>query len=76
MKNVLKPLAKSVLVPLGLTTAVSAIDAAVRKKMFRSSVTTLTLIWLGVLWVGHKVCVCGGGGGGGWVNVPPLSKTC
>ena len=28
MKNVLKPLAKSVLVPLGLTTAVSAIDAA------------------------------------------------
>ena len=32
----LKPLAKSNLVPLGLTTAASAIDAAIHKKMFRS----------------------------------------
>ena len=31
MKNVLKPLAKSVLFPLELTTAVSATDAAIQK---------------------------------------------
>ena len=40
----LKPLAKSVLIPLGLTAAAiaaSAIDAAVHKKMFESDVTTL-----------------------------------
>ena len=30
--NVLKPLAKSVLIPLGLTTAALATDAAVHKK--------------------------------------------
>ena len=34
MKNVLKPLAKSVLIPLGLTAAASAADAAIHKKMF------------------------------------------
>ena len=34
--NVLKPLAKSVLIPLGLTAAASAIDAAIHKKMFVS----------------------------------------
>ena len=34
--NVLKPLAKSVLIPLGLTTAASARDAAIHQKMFRS----------------------------------------
>ena len=32
--NVLKPLAKSILIPLGLITAASAIDAAIHKKMF------------------------------------------
>ena len=32
--NVLKPLAKSVLIPLGLTAAASATDAAIYKKMF------------------------------------------
>ena len=32
MKNVLKPLAKSVLIPLGLTAAASATDAAIPKK--------------------------------------------
>ena len=32
MKNVLKPLAKSVLIPLGLTAAASATDAAIHKK--------------------------------------------
>ena len=37
MKNVLKQLAKSILIPLGLTAAVSAIDAALHKKMSRSS---------------------------------------
>ena len=36
MKNVLKPLTKSVLIPLGLTTAASATDAAIHKKMFES----------------------------------------
>ena len=34
MKNILKPLAKSVLIPLGLTAAESATDAAIHKKMF------------------------------------------
>ena len=33
MKNLLKPLAKSVLIPLRLTAAASATDAAVHKKM-------------------------------------------
>ena len=33
--NVLKPLAKSVLIQLGLTAAASATDAAIHKKMFR-----------------------------------------
>ena len=34
--NVLKPLAKSVLIPLGLTAAASVIDAAIHNKMFGS----------------------------------------
>ena len=41
--NVLEPLAKSVLIPLGLTAAVSATDAAVHKKMFGSGNMTLTI---------------------------------
>ena len=42
--NVLKPLAKSVLIPLGLTAAASATDAAIlKKKMFGSGVTTLMI---------------------------------
>ena len=36
MKNVLKPLAKSVLIPLRLTAVVSPKDAAIHKKMFWS----------------------------------------
>ena len=36
MKNVLKSLAKSLLMPLGLTAAASATDAAIHKKMFGS----------------------------------------
>ena len=43
MENVLKPLAKSVLIPLGLTAAASATDAAIHNKMFGSSTTTLVI---------------------------------
>ena len=39
MKNVLKPLTKSVLIPLKLTAA-STTDAVIQKKMFRSDITT------------------------------------
>ena len=41
--NVFKPLAKSVLIPLRLTAAASAIDAAIYKEMFRSGATTLII---------------------------------
>ena len=41
IKNVLKPLAKSILITLGLTAAVPSIDVAVHKKMFGSATTTL-----------------------------------
>ena len=40
MKNVLKTLAKSVLIPLGLTATASATDAAIQKKLFGSGMTT------------------------------------
>ena len=40
--NVLKPLAKSILVPPGLT-ATSATDAAIHKKTFGSGTTTLII---------------------------------
>ena len=43
MKNVLKPLAKSVLIPLGLTAPASATDAAIQKTNFRSGRTTLII---------------------------------
>ena len=43
MNNVLKPLAKSVLIPLGFTTVASATDAAIHKKMFGFSTTTLII---------------------------------
>ena len=36
IKNVIKPLAKSVLIPLGLTAAASAADAGIRKKILGS----------------------------------------
>ena len=36
MKNVLTPLAKSVLIPLGLTAAASATEAAFPKKIYGS----------------------------------------
>ena len=41
--NVLKELAKSVLVPLGLTAVASATGAAIHKNMFGSAITTLIL---------------------------------
>ena len=41
--NVYKPLAKSVLIPLGLTAAESVIDAAIHKKMFGSGTTILII---------------------------------
>ena len=41
MKNVLKPLAECVLIPLGLTA--SATDAAIQKKIFGSGMTTLII---------------------------------
>ena len=41
--NVLKPLAKSVLIPLGLTAATSATGVANHEKMFGSGFTTLII---------------------------------
>ena len=38
MKNVIKPLAKSVLIPLGLTVAASVADARIHKRILGSSV--------------------------------------
>ena len=37
IKNVIKPLAKSVLIPLGLTSAASAADAGIHKKLLGSA---------------------------------------
>ena len=39
MKNVFKPLAKSILIPLGITAAASATDAAIQKKIFVSGIS-------------------------------------
>ena len=39
--NILKPLAKSILIILGLTAAASATDADIHKKMFEFGTTTL-----------------------------------
>ena len=43
IRNVLKPLAKCVLIQLGLTTAASATDAAIHQNMFGSATTTLII---------------------------------
>ena len=43
IKNVIKPLAKSVLIPLGLTAAASAADAGIHKKILGSG-NNITLI--------------------------------
>ena len=44
MKNVIQPLAKSVLVPLGLTAAASAADAGIHKKIVGSGTATLLIL--------------------------------
>ena len=48
IENVLKPLAKSILIPLGLTAVASGTDAVIHKKMFgfgmRPSNTTTLII--------------------------------
>ena len=43
IKNVIKPLAKSVLIPLGLTAAASAADARIHKKILSSGTITLII---------------------------------
>ena len=43
MKNVIKPLAKRVLIPLGLTAAASAADAGIYKKILASGSTALII---------------------------------
>ena len=44
IKSLIKPLAKSVLVPLGLTAAASAADAGIHKKLLGSGHNNTTLI--------------------------------
>ena len=44
MKSVIKPLAKSVLIPLGLTAAASAADAGIHKKILGSGHNNTTLV--------------------------------
>ena len=44
IKNVIKPLAKSALIPLGLTAAASAADAGIHKKILGSGHNNTTLI--------------------------------
>ena len=44
IKNVTKPLAKSVLIPLGLTAAASAADAGIHKKILGSGNNTTLII--------------------------------
>ena len=41
MKNVIKPLAKSVLIPLALTAAAAAADARKHRKILGSAIATL-----------------------------------
>ena len=43
MKSVLTPLAKKVLIPLGLSAGMSAVDAAFQKKMYGSGTTALKI---------------------------------
>ena len=43
IKNVIKPLAKSVLIPLGFTAATSAADAGIQKKLLGSGTTALVI---------------------------------
>ena len=43
MKSVLSPLVKSVMLPLGLSTGMSAADATIQKKIYGSGVTALII---------------------------------
>ena len=43
-KNVIKPLAKSVLIPLGLTAAASAANSGIQKKVLGSGTTTSIIL--------------------------------
>ena len=43
IKNVTKPLAESVLIPLGLTAATSTADAGIQRKIYGSGTTTLVI---------------------------------
>ena len=43
MKNMLEPIAKNDLIPLGLTAVAAATDTAIHKKMFGSGVTILII---------------------------------
>ena len=43
MKNLMKPLAKSVLIPIGLSAASPAADSEIHKKILRSGTTTLII---------------------------------
>ena len=43
MKSVIKPLAKNVLIPLGLTATASTADAGIHKKILGSGTTTLII---------------------------------
>ena len=43
IENVIKPLVKSVLIPLGLTAAASAAGAGIHKKILRSGKSSLDL---------------------------------
>ena len=43
IEHALKPLAKSILIPLGLTAAVSATDPAIQKKIHGSGTATLII---------------------------------
>ena len=43
MKNVIQPLAKSIVIPLGLTAAASASDAGMHKKILRFETITMII---------------------------------
>ena len=44
VKDVVKPIAKFVLIPVGLTVTAPATDAGIHKKMFGSGITTLKFL--------------------------------
>ena len=54
MKNVLKPLVKSVLIPLGLRAVASTTDAAIQKKIFEWYHENNPIPWR--IWFINKMC--------------------